>query len=77
MQLADTAQAMDGVDLGHPVRDSDERTQPEGRTCASVRSGFSAVPAQIGSTAQLIAQVKHAVAVNHHVRIHEEVLRID
>jgi hypothetical protein len=36
------------IDVGCPTRDSDAQTQPEARSCVTVRSGLLRVPAQIG-----------------------------
>jgi hypothetical protein len=36
------------IGVGCPTRDSDAQTQPEARSCVTVRSGLLRVPAQIG-----------------------------
>ena len=51
------------IGVGCPTMDSDAQAAPGARSCRS--------------TAHPIAQVKHPVALNHHVRILQQVLRVD
>ncbi len=65
------------VEHGVGPFDSRERLKAEARSCVTVRSGLLRVPGSDRSTAYPVAQVKHPVALNHHVRILQQVLRVD